>query len=330
MQGRAKVERATEHDTLSRSTALITHDHYSILVHPERDAPEQFQEGVRKLKDEFIAIDKEVRAGGEIVVRGIGQMIPALAKMEPFLCRKGEHHDPHHVKMLVAAGLPTWEEYKRQVAAEFELSVRQVQRKLAEHRGHPKEHRRLSDGTRTRPDATAARNLADAKKQFGAAAAAGSTQAAAIIAEYESAVDEMKPDTETIRKMVKALSPTWTAMVNYIAELESTAPDTPELAQLRAELAAHPMPPEYAGLEETDEPEPPTPEPTPTPSPEAEAEQDEEDDPAWFIFKDNEDRDRERKEQERWPQSLKKGGAIAYRGVIKQVRVWDAADWKEE
>ena len=189
-----------EPDRLSRSSAC---DYYPIMMNPERDAPERFQGEVSKLKDRFDALDKEVRAGGKVIVRGIGQMIPALAKMEPFLSRKGEDHEPHHVKMLIAAGLPTWEDYKRQVAAEFEISVRTVQRKLEEHRGYPKEHqpRRLSSGrnrsraarkprlnpTQAAAQATAAKNLADAKKQLGAAAAAGSAEAATIIAEYEQA-----------------------------------------------------------------------------------------------------------------------------------------------
>ena len=122
------------------------------MVNPEKDAPERFQAEVSKLKDEFNALDKEVRAGGKSIVRGIGQMIPALAQMEPFLSRKGEHHEPHYVKMLIAAGLPSWEDYKKQVAAEFEMSVRTVQRKLEEHRGYPREHqpRRLADGNGSR------------------------------------------------------------------------------------------------------------------------------------------------------------------------------------
>ena len=127
-----------EPDTVSGSTALVTYDHYDILAHPERDRPEQFQEEVRKLKNRFTVLDTEVRKGGKVVVRGIAQMIPALAEMEPFLSRKGEHHEPHYVKMLVAAGLPTWSEYLAQLAEEFEISVRKIQRRLEEHRGHPR------------------------------------------------------------------------------------------------------------------------------------------------------------------------------------------------
>jgi hypothetical protein len=159
-----------EPDKMSRSS---TYDYDQSTVNPERDAPEQFQVAVTKLKDQFNALDKEVRTGGRVIVRGIGQMIPALAKMEPFLSRKGEHHEPHRVRMLIAAGLPTWEDYQKQVAAEFEMSVRTVQRKLEEHRGHPKEQqpRRLSGGNgsvvarKARPKpvrADATRNLAPA------------------------------------------------------------------------------------------------------------------------------------------------------------------------
>lgn len=175
-----------------------TYDNYSILARPERDAPEQFQEGVIKLKNEFAVLDKEVRKGGGLIGRGIRIAISALAKMEPFLSRKGEHHEPHHVKMLIAAGLPTWDEYKKQVAAEFEISVRTVQRKLEEHRGHPKECQphRLSDGNRslaqataqTAAEAIAAENLAEAEKKLGAAAALDNAEAAAIITEYETAI----------------------------------------------------------------------------------------------------------------------------------------------
>src|ERR1039458_6687669 len=203
-----------EPDTVSGSTALVTYDHYDILAHPERDRPEQFQEEVRKLKNRFTVLDTEVRKGGKVVVRGIAQMIPALAEMEPFLSRKGEHHEPHYVKMLVAAGLPTWSEYLAQLAEEFEISVRKIQRRLEEHRGHPKERqpRRLSGGGRSaapKPtnkrtnaaQATAAKaatkNLADAKKELGVAAAAGNVQAAAIIAEYEQAVTTAASSTLT-------------------------------------------------------------------------------------------------------------------------------------
>lgn len=79
--------------------------------------------------------------------------------------------------------------------------MRTVQRKLEEHRGHPKERqpRRLPSGgpavarealsgpAQKAALAAAAKNLADAKKQPGAAAEAGNAQTASIIAEHEQA-----------------------------------------------------------------------------------------------------------------------------------------------
>ncbi len=238
-----------EPDKLSRSSAC---DYYSKMVNPEKDAPERFQAEVSKLKDEFNALDKEVRAGGKSIVRGIGQMIPALAQMEPFLSRKGEHHEPHYVKMLIAAGLPSWEDYKKQVAAEFEMSVRTVQRKLEEHRGYPREHqpRRLADGNgsgsagEARPDpaqatavATAAKNLAGAKKEQAVTAADSS----ALTSENNSTPDNgvvINP-TESDSAGVRLAEEGFLIAALPVAEPEkvAAAPDKPDpsVSKLNAE-----------------------------------------------------------------------------------------------
>lgn len=164
-------------------------------IEPDKLSPsddDTFQAGVIKLKDQYETLDKEIREGIGIVVRGVNQIIPAMLKMEPLLSRKGDQHDPNHVRMLVAAGLPTWDDYKEQVAWEFQISVRTVQRKLERARGHRKENQPLRG--------SAADLLAAAQKELGPAAAAGSEQAAAILAEYESrVVPSVVPSVKSVK-----------------------------------------------------------------------------------------------------------------------------------
>lgn len=99
------------------------------------------------------------------------------------MSRKGDEHSPH-IRMLIAAGLPTWAAYTKLIADEFEVSVRTVQRRLEAHRGYPKENQPPS------PLTDALKNLADARKELGGAAAGGDEQAAAIIEQYAKAVSK--------------------------------------------------------------------------------------------------------------------------------------------
>jgi hypothetical protein len=124
------------------------------------------------------------------------EILPLLDRMNSLL----SHHSLMHTP-----GLPGWGAWYANFSRSIKLNwhMRTVQRKLAKYRGEDyRGEGSMPTGARgtslTPEQATAAKLLADAKEQFGKSAAEGNEQAAAIIAEYEKAVDDASAEVADV------------------------------------------------------------------------------------------------------------------------------------
>ena len=86
----------------------------------------------------FNRLNRKIRAYGKASFITISKMVPVLAEMEQLLSQKRGWGSP-----LRGLGLPLWSKYLNNIAEEFDLSVRTLQRRLHEYRGedneeHPK------------------------------------------------------------------------------------------------------------------------------------------------------------------------------------------------
>ena len=83
-------------------------------------------------------LNRKLRAYGKASFITLTKMIPLLAEMEQLLSQKRGWGSPLH-----GLDLPRWSKYLNNIAEEFDLSVRTIQRRLHEYRGedneeHPK------------------------------------------------------------------------------------------------------------------------------------------------------------------------------------------------
>ncbi len=121
---------AVESDNLSHSTNI---EEAFIAVKAAKDEElVAIAAEANALKTSFKELDKEVRKCGGVVVRTIKKMLPLLEQVRELLSRKG---DERYARVRKEAGLPAWGKYLKNVAEEFDLSERTIQRKLAELRG---------------------------------------------------------------------------------------------------------------------------------------------------------------------------------------------------
>jgi hypothetical protein len=84
---------------------------------------------VREAQENFHRLDTVIRRCAADVANGFDRMLPFLDTLEPILSRKGKNKIPG------LAGLPPWLVYLAELGREFDLGVRQIQRKLKEYRG---------------------------------------------------------------------------------------------------------------------------------------------------------------------------------------------------
>jgi hypothetical protein len=84
---------------------------------------------VKEALEIFHRLNDQVRECAGDISEGFDRMLPLLDELEPVMSRKGHNRIPG------LAGLPPWLVYLEELGNEFDLGVRQIQRKLKEYRG---------------------------------------------------------------------------------------------------------------------------------------------------------------------------------------------------
>jgi hypothetical protein len=107
-----------ERDIVSRSRAVV----------PFRAAEKEAAK-VKEALEIFHRLNNQVRECAGDISKGFDRMLPHLDMLEPILSRKGHNRIPG------LAGLPPWLVYLEELGKEFDLGLRQIQRKLREFRG---------------------------------------------------------------------------------------------------------------------------------------------------------------------------------------------------
>jgi hypothetical protein len=107
-----------ERDVVSCSEAVV----------PFRAADKEAAQ-VKEALEIFHRLNDQVRECAGDISKGFDRMLPFLDELEPVMSRKGKNKIPG------LAGLPPWLVYLEELGKEFDLGVRQIQRKLREYRG---------------------------------------------------------------------------------------------------------------------------------------------------------------------------------------------------
>lgn len=116
--------------TIEQNPAQIERDIVtcSETVVPFRAADKEATQ-VKEALESFHRLNDKVRECARDISKGFDQMLPFLDQLEPVMSRKGKNKIPG------LAGLPPWLVYLEELGKEFDLGVRQIQRKLKEYRG---------------------------------------------------------------------------------------------------------------------------------------------------------------------------------------------------
>jgi hypothetical protein len=135
----------TRESTDPRTALLAEHDSTSCSTASSHD------EACTWFVRQYKALDKPIRKYAKEANRNVDKMIPYLLKMEPILSRKGGGDYDGHLAYATIPGLPKWSDYLKNIAAEYNLSHRHLQRKLETARGEKKEaHRSTAPGPRSK------------------------------------------------------------------------------------------------------------------------------------------------------------------------------------